>query len=133
MATPMLRVPGIEPSTDFPTLDLVPPDTEPDRPRRTTIVILTVAGVLLVGSLGFAIGRATAPVPAGCATAIALANQVVMEASTDLRTTQEGMQIFLDGELPEAYSLLDHTTLSAQQLGNIQAAMTTAAGSCLGA
>ena len=132
MATPMRQTSRVEPSTDFPTLDLIQPVGEPERPPWTTLVILSLAGALLVGALGFAIGRATAPVPAGCATAIELATRAVTEATSDLRTTQEGMQIFLDGELPESSSLIDHTTLSAGQLAGIRSAMTTAAESCLG-
>ena len=133
MATPMVRAAKVEPSTDFPTLDLVPPDPAHDRSRWMTAIVLAVAGAILVGSIGFAIGRATAPVPAGCATAIELANRAVTEATAGLRTTQEGMRIFLDGELPEASSLLDHATLSVGQLAGIRTAMTAAAESCLGA
>jgi len=133
MATPMRQTSRVEPSTDFPTLDLIRPIAEPERPRWTAVLVLAIAGAILVGSVGFAIGRATAPVPAGCATAIELANRAVTEATTDLRTTSEGMQVFLDGELPEAYSLLDHAALSAGQLASIRSAMTAATGSCLGA
>jgi len=132
MATSLRHPPTVEPSTDFPTLDLVPPLPEPERPRRTMILVLLVAGALLVGSMGFALGRSTAPVPATCETAVELADRAATLAVSDLRTVREGMLVFLDGELPEAYSILGDATLSVDQLRTIQAELAAAAETCLG-
>jgi hypothetical protein len=132
MATSLRHAPAIEPSTDFPTLDLVPPLPEPERPQRTMVLVLLVAGALLVGSMGFALGRSMAPVPAACETAIDLADRAATVAVSDLRTVREGMLVFLDGELPEAYSILGDATLGVDQLQTMQRELVAAAETCLG-
>jgi hypothetical protein len=132
MATPMRHAPVVEPSTDFPTLDLVRPLPEPERPGGTMALVLLVSGALLVGSMGFALGRATAPIPAECQTAVALAERASTLAVQDLTMVREGMLVFLDGELPEAYSILGDATLGVDQLQTMQRELVAAAETCLG-
>jgi hypothetical protein len=133
MATSLRHAPAVQPSTDFPTLDLVTPLPEPERLKRTMLLVLLVAGALVVGSMGFALGRSTAPVPGACETAIDLADRVATLAVNDLRTVREGMLAILDGELPEAYSILGDATLGVDQLRTMQAELAAAAETCLGA
>jgi hypothetical protein len=131
MATPLRHAPTIQPSTDFPTLDLVPPLTQPDRPRTTIGLVLVLAGALLVGMIGFALGRATAGIPAACGRAIDLADRTATLAVADLRTVREGMLVFLDGETPEAYSILGDATLGEDELRNLRAELDIALEACL--
>ena len=130
MPTPLRHAPTLEPSTDFPTLDLVPPLTQPYRPR-TSIGLLVLAGALLVGMIGFALGRATAGIPTPCERAIDLADRTATLAVADLRTVREGMLVFLDGETPEAYSILRDATLGEDELRDLRAELDTALEACL--
>jgi hypothetical protein len=132
MATSLRPTPVVEPSTDFPTLDLVPPLAEPERPRGTMALVLLVSGALLVGSMGYALGRSSAPMPAECETAITLAQRTATFAVDELATVRDGMLIFLDGELPEAYAILRNATLGVEGLQVLQARLATAADACLG-
>lgn len=131
MATPVRHLTTVEPSTDFPTLDLVPPVPEPQRPTRAITLILVLAGAVLVGTIGFALGRATAPVPPACERAVELAERTATVAVADLRTVREGMLVFLDGELPEAYSILGDARLGVDQLRDLRAELAVAADACL--
>jgi hypothetical protein len=131
MGTPLRHAPTLEPSTDFPTLDLVPPLTEPERPKGTITLVLVLAGALLVGTIGFALGRTTAGIPAACERAIDLAERSATLAVSDLRTVREGMLVFLDGETPEAYSILRDATLSVDQLHSLRAELGITAEACL--
>lgn len=133
MATPIRQMPAVEPSTDFPTLDLVPPLPVPDRSQRTVTLILVLAGALLVGTFGFALGRATAGVPEACERAVTLADQTATLAVSDLRTVREGMLVFLDGETPEAYSILGDARLAVEDLRDLQTELGIAAEACLAA
>ena len=125
------HAPGVEPSTDFPTLDLVPPLPEPSHPSRTMIGALLLAGTILIGTLGFAIGRSTAGPPAACERAIDLADRTATLAVADLRTVREGMLVFLDGETPEAYSILGDARLGVDELRALRTQLETAAEACL--
>ena len=131
MATPLRHMPTVEPSTDFPTLDLVRPLPEPEPPRTTVTLILVLAGALLVGTIGFALGRGTAGIPPACERAIDLAERTATLAVSDLRTVREGMLVFLDGETPEAYSILGDATLGVDRLGAMRTELGVAAEACL--
>lgn len=135
MATSLQPAPSLhrayEPSTDFPTLDLAPPLAEPRAPNRVLIGIVLLAGAILVGTIGFALGRATAPIPASCQRAISLAERTATLAVADLRTVREGMLVFLDGETPEAYSILGDATVGVEDLRAAQDLLGSAAEACL--
>jgi len=131
MSTPLRHAPTLEPSTDFPTLDLVPPLTEPDRPEGTIAPVLVLAGALLVGTIGFALGRATTGTPGACERAIDLAERSATVAVSDMRTVREGMLVFLDGETPEAYSILRDASLGVDRLQALRAELGIAAEACL--
>jgi hypothetical protein len=131
MLTPVRHAPSFEPSTDFPALDLVPSLAQRARRRRWIPVVLALASALLLGSIAFAMGRATAGVPAACGRAAQLADRAATVAITDLGTVREGMLVFLDGETPEAYSLLGDARLSVAELRAIQAELAIASEACL--
>jgi hypothetical protein len=131
MATPLKRVPPIEPSTDFPTLTDVA-EGAPTRGSRSWIVVLVAAGALLVGSIGYAIGRESAGTPTGCERAVILAERATSIAISDLRTVRDGMLVFLDGELSEAQTILADARLGVEDLERLQADLAAAAESCLG-
>jgi hypothetical protein len=133
MATPISRMPAIEPSTDFPTLDLVPPIEEPERPQRAMTLILVLAGALLVGTFGFALGRASAGIPEACERAVTLADRTATLAVAEMRTVREGMLVFLDGETPEAYSILGDARLGVDRLRALRTELGVAAEACLAA
>lgn len=133
MATPLKHVPRIEPSTDFPTLTDVAPEEAPVRPSRAWIVAVVAAGVLLVGSLGFLIGRESAPVPDACERAVTLAQRATSVSISDLQTVREGMLVFLDGELSEADSILADARLGVEELERLQTRLAGAAEDCLNA
>jgi hypothetical protein len=133
MATPLRHAPTLEPSTDFPTLDIVPPLTAPEPPRTTITVVLLLAIALLIGTIGFALGRGTAGVPAACQRAVDLADRTATLAVADLTTVRDGMLVFLDGETPEAYSILGDATLGVDELNAIRTQVNTAAEACLAA
>jgi hypothetical protein len=133
MAMPVRSAPTLEPSTDFPTLDLVPalPEQEREPSQRAIGLVLVLAGALLVGSIGFALGRATAGVPDACRRAVSLAERTATIAVNDLGTVRDGMLVFLDGELPEAYSILGDARLGVDRLSAMQAELAAAADACL--
>jgi hypothetical protein len=133
MATSLRHAPVVEPSTDFPTLDLVRPLPEPERPGGTMALVLLVSGALLVGSMGFALGRASAPIPAECQTAVALAERAATLAVQDLTAVREGMLVFLDGELPESSAIVRDTTAGIDELQALQTELAAAADACVGA
>ena len=133
MSTPTRHAPALEPSTDFPTLDLVPPLPEPERPARmiSIALLLVLAGTLLVSSIGFAVGRSSAGIPSACQRAMLLADRTATLAIADLQTVREGMLVFLDGELPEAYSILGDARLGIGGLRAMQGELSAAAEACL--
>jgi len=137
MATSLRDAPSppiqYEPSTDFPTLDLVPQLPEPYGVHRRVIGVLILAGTILAGTIGFAFGRATAPIPAACESAADLAERTATLAVADLRTVREGMLMFLDGETPEAYSILGDAALGIDELRALADEVGTAAEACLAA
>jgi hypothetical protein len=128
---PVRPAPTFEPSTDFPALDLVPTIPGPEPPRRWIPLVLVVAGALLVGSIGFALGRSTAGIPAACERVTQLADRAATVAVADLRTVREGMMVFLDGEIPEAYSILGDARLGVDELRTLQAQLDVATRACL--
>jgi len=131
MATSLRPAPSYEPSTDFPTLDLVPPPAKRDRSVRWMTAVLILAGTILVATVGFAVGHATAGIPAACERVVQLADRTATLAVAELRTVREGMLVFLDGETPEAYSILGDATLGEDRLRDLRAELDIAAGACL--
>lgn len=132
MATPLKRMPPIEPSTDFPTLTDIAEEEAPTRGSRSWIVVLVAAGAMLVGSIGHAIGHESAGTPAACERAVVLAERATSVAISDLRTVRDGMLVFLDGELSEAQTILADARLRVEELERLQAHLAAAAESCLG-
>jgi len=131
MATSLRPAPSYEPSTDFPTLDLVPPPAKRDRSVRWMTAVLILAGTILVATVGFAVGHATAGIPAACERVVRLAERTATLAVADLRTVREGMLVFMDGETPEAYSILGDATLGEDRLTDLRAELEIAAEACL--
>lgn len=131
MATPLKHMPRIEPSTDFPTLTDVVEEETPSRGSRTWIVALVAAGALLVGSIGYMIGRESVSAPAACERTVALAQQATGGAISDLRTVREGMLVFLDGERSEADSILADARFGVQELERLETRLAAAAEDCL--
>ena len=131
MATPLKRMPRFEPSTDFPTLTDVVEDEAAVRTSRGWIVALVAVGALLVGSLGYLIGRESAPVPSACERAVQLGRQATATAISDLGTIRESMLVFLDGERTEADSILSEARLDVEGLGRLEARLAAAAEDCL--
>lgn len=132
MATPLKHMRPIEPSTDFPTLTDVVEEEAPARGSRWWIVALVAAGALLIGSLGYVVGRESAPVPAACERAVALAQRATAAAVSDLRTVREGMLVFLDGERSEADSILNDARLGVEGLERLETRLAAATEACLG-
>lgn len=133
MATSLRPAPLAEPSTDFPTIDLVPPITEPERPRGTMALVLVVSGALLVGAMGFAMGRASAPVPAECRAAVELAERTSAVALDGMAALRDATMVLVDGELPEASAILDDANSGVAELRASQVELAAAADACLGA
>ena len=133
MATSLGPAPSYGPSTDFPTLDLVPPPAKRDRSVRWMTAVLILAGTILVGMIGFAVGQATAGIPAACERALDLADRTAALAVADLRTIREGMLVFLDGETPEAYSILGDAQVGVDELRGYRTELAIAAEACLAA
>src|SRR3989304_55150 len=133
MATSLRPAPSYEPSTDFPTLDLVPPPAKRDRSVRWMTAVLILAGTILVGMIGFAVGQATAGIPAACERALDLADRTAALAVADLRTIREGMLVFLYGEAPEAYSILGDAQVGGDGLRGYRTELAIAAEACLAA
>ena len=129
--TPVRPTPSFEPSTDFPALDLTPSSPASERSRRWIPVVLVLAGSLLIGSIGFALGRGTAGIPAACERVTKLADRVATVASEDLRVVHEGMLVFLDGETPEAYSILGDAQMGLDELGALRSELGVTARACL--
>jgi len=81
--------------------------------------------------VGFAIGRGTAPVPAAFQRAVQLADRTATLALADLRTVRDSMLVFLDGETPEAYSILGDARFGIQELNALRTQVGNAAEACL--
>ncbi len=130
MATPLRSPPRIEPCTDFPTASDIGQDVPCPRRSRPIVLVLLVAAGLLIGSLGYLIGREAAPVPSACERAAALGERAAVTAIADLTTIREGMLVFLDGERTEADSILSEARLDVAELEAIRADLAEAVEGC---
>lgn len=130
MATPLRSPPRIEPCTDFPTPSDIGQEVPCPRRTRPVALVLLAAGALLIGSLGYLIGRESAPVPEACRRAAALGERVAVTAIADLSTIREGMLVFLDGERTEADSILSEARLDVEELERLQVRLAEAAEGC---
>jgi len=119
--------PVFEPSTDFPTLE----DEEPVRRSYAWIVTLVVLGAVVVGAVGFAIGRATAPtvVPTPCVQALQRADAAFTAAVAQLGTIESSALTALD-EPTEADSVLQDARYGLTELQGLRASFDAAAAAC---
>jgi len=131
MATTLRPPSRIEPCTDFPTPSDIGREVPcPRRTRRLLVIPLLAAGALLIGSLGFLAGRESAPVPAGCERAAALAERIAVVAIADLSTVRESMLVFLDGERSEADPILAGARTDVEALERLQVRLGEAVAGC---
>ena len=131
MSTSVMRrsapPPVIEPSTDFPTFE----DEEPVRRSRAWIVALVVLGALVVGAVGFVVGRATAPetVPAPCVQALQSADAAFTAALAQFGTIEASALTALE-EPTEADSVLQDARFGQAELQGLRASFDAASAAC---
>ncbi len=131
MSTSVMRrsapPPVIEPSTDFPTLE----DEEPVRRSRAWIVALVVLGALVVGAVGFVVGRVTAPetVPAPCVQALQSADAAFTAALAQFGTIEASALTALE-EPTEADSVLQDARFGQAELQGLRASFDAASTAC---
>jgi len=131
MSTSVMRrsapPPVIEPSTDFPTLE----DEEPVRRSRAWIVALVVLGALVVGAVGFVVGRVTAPetVPAPCVQALQSADAAFNAALAQFGTIEASALTALE-EPTEANSVLQDARFGQAELQGLRASFDAASTAC---
>lgn len=131
MSTSVMRrsapPPVIEPSTDFPTFE----DQEPVRRSRAWIVALVVLGALVVGAVGFVVGRVTAPetVPAPCVQALQSADAAFTAALAQFGTIEASALTALE-EPTEADSVLQDARFGQAELQGLRASFDAASTAC---
>jgi hypothetical protein len=131
MSTSVMRRPAprpvIEPSTDFPTLE----DEEVVPRSRAWIVGLAVLGALVVGALGFVVGRATAPqtIPAPCVQALQQADAAFTAALAQFGTIEASALTALE-EPAEADSVIQDARLGQTELTGLRTSFDAAAAAC---
>jgi hypothetical protein len=131
MSTSVMRrsapPPVIEPSTDFPTLE----DEEPVRRSRAWIVALVVLGALVVGAVGFVVGRVTAPetVPAPCVQALQSADAAFTAALAQFGTIEASALTALE-EPTEADCVLQDARFGQAELQGLRASFDAASTAC---
>jgi len=131
MSTSVMRrsapPPVIEPSTDFPTFE----DEEPVRRSRAWIVALVVLGALVVGAVGFVVGRVTAPetVPAPCVQALQSADAAFTAALAQFGTIEASALTALE-EPTEADSVLQDARFGQAELQGLRASFDAASTAC---
>ena len=131
MSTSVMRrsapPPVIEPSTDFPTFE----DEEPVRRSRAWIVALVVLGALVVGAVGFVVGRVTAPetVPAPCVQALQSADAAFTAALAQFGTIEASALTALE-EPTEADSVLQDARFGQEELQGLRASFDAASTAC---
>jgi hypothetical protein len=131
MSTSVMRrsapPPVIEPSTDFPTLE----DEEPVRRSYAWLVALVLLGAVVVGAIGFAVGRSTAPsaVPAPCVQALEQADAAFTAVLAQLGTIEASALTAMD-EPTEADSVVQDARYGQAELQRLRASFDAAAAAC---
>ena len=118
-------VPQVEPSTDFPTVE----EAEHDR-AWIWVLALVVVGALVIASVGYVIGRSSAPLPTACVRALDRAEVAFTDALAQLGTIEDGTLAVIDGERPEMYSVLGDARLGQAELQQLRTSFVTAAEAC---
>lgn len=131
MSTSVMRRPApppvIEPSTDFPTLE----DEEQVPRSRAWVVALVVIGALVLGALGFVVGRATAPqtLSAPCVQALERADAAFTAAVAQFGTIEASALTALE-EPAEADSVVQDARLGQAELQELRSSFDAASAAC---
>jgi hypothetical protein len=123
-------VPQIEPSTDFPALDDAIEHPVVTHRSRGGLVALVALGAIVIGAVAFIGGRVSAPPSDACLQALDRADIAFTAATVEFGTIEQSALAVIDGELPEAHSIVSDARYGANTIEQIQAGFDTVAAAC---